>query len=91
LRHISNNLTYFSSFTEELYYGYASYAISAHLAAAAEGVTFAPKLGAITVGNDDSAFSAVERIFVTANGPTGAENPQRQGLNSALMDGRSDR
>ena len=26
-----------------------------------------------------------ERIFVTANGPTGEDNPQRQGLNSVLM------
>jgi hypothetical protein len=64
---------------------YLSLDASAPLAAAVEGVTFAPKLGAITVGNDDSAFSAVERIFVTANGPTGVDNPQRQGLNSALM------
>jgi hypothetical protein len=53
--------------------------------AALEGATYAPGLRAVTVGRDDSAFSAVERIFVTANGPTGADNPQRQGLNSALM------
>ena len=48
--------------------------------------TFAPRLGDLAVGRDDSAFSAVERLFVTANGPTGRENPQRQGLNSALSD-----
>ena len=53
--------------------------------AALEGATLAPGLRDITVGRDDSAFSAVERIFITANGPTGAGNPQRQGLNSALM------
>jgi hypothetical protein len=64
---------------------YLSLDASAPLAAALEGVTFAPKLGAITVGHDDSAFSAIERIFVTANGPTGIDNPQRQGLDSALM------
>jgi hypothetical protein len=64
---------------------YLSLDASAPLAAALEGVTFAPKLGALTVGHDDSAFSAVERIFVTANGPTGVDNPQRQGLSSALM------
>jgi hypothetical protein len=64
---------------------YLSLDASAPLAAAVEGVTYAPKLGEITVGHDDSAFSAVERIFVTANGPTGTDNPQRQGLNSALM------
>ena len=64
---------------------YLSLDASVPLAAAVEGVTFAPKLGTITVSHDDSAFSAVERIFVTANGPTGVDNPQRQGLNSALM------
>ena len=53
--------------------------------AALEGATLAPGLVDITVGRDDSAFSAVERIFITANGPAGAGNPQRQGLNSALM------
>jgi len=46
--------------------------------------TFAPALGDLAVGRDDSAFSAIERLFVTANGPMGKENPQRQGLNSAL-------
>jgi hypothetical protein len=53
--------------------------------AALEGATLAPGLRDITVGHDDSVFSAVERIFITANGPTGAGNPQRQGLNSALL------
>jgi hypothetical protein len=64
---------------------YLSFDSSSPLAAALEKATFAPKLGSITVGNDDSAFSAVERIFITANGPTGVDNPQRQGLNSAVM------
>ncbi len=64
---------------------YLSLDASAPLAAALEGVTYAPKLGAITVGHDDSAFSAVERIFVTSNGPTGLGNPQRQGLASAIL------
>jgi hypothetical protein len=57
--------------------------------AALEGVTLAPGLKDITVGHDDSAFSAVERIFLFANGPIGKDNPQRQGLNSALSDGLS--
>jgi hypothetical protein len=42
----------------------------------------------VRVGGDDSAFSAVERIFAFVNGPTnvapGEVNPQRQGFNSAL-------
>ena len=54
-----------------------------------EGVTMAPGLKDITVGHDDSAFSATERLFLFANGPTGKENPQRQGLNSAISDGLS--
>jgi len=54
------------------------------LAAAMENVTLAPALADIGVGRDDSAFSAVERIFAFANGPTGNGNPQRQGFNSAL-------
>ena len=43
----------------------------------------------IQSGDDDSLFSPVERIFVFVNGPTGKDNPQRQGLNSALSDGGS--
>ena len=64
---------------------YLSLDASVPLAAALEKATYAPKLAAVTVGHDDSAFSGVERIFVTANGPTGVGNPQRQGLNSAVM------
>ncbi len=59
------------------------------LAATLEAVTLAPGLEDITVGRDDSAFSAVERIFVFTNGHTGTDNPHRQGLNSAISDGRS--
>lgn len=68
---------------------YLSLDASAPLAAALEAATVAPGLTDIQVGGDDSAFSAVERIFLTANGPTGCENPQRQGLNSAILDGRA--
>lgn len=56
------------------------------VAAALEGATLAPGLDSVTVGGDDGAFSAVERIFGFANGPTGADNPQRQGFTSALLD-----
>lgn len=65
------------------------------MAAALEQATFAPGMQDIAVGRDDSAFSAVERIFAFANGPVNADpadipeglppqNPQRQGFNSAL-------
>ena len=64
---------------------YLSTDASVPLAAALESATVAPKLLNITTGHDDSAFSAVERLFLFANGPTGKGNPQRQGLNSTLM------
>jgi hypothetical protein len=59
------------------------------LTATLEGATYAPGLEDIQGGGDDSLFSPVERIFVFVNGHTGKENPQRQGLNSALSDGAS--
>ena len=58
------------------------------LSATLEGATYAPGLEDIPVGRDDTAFSPVERLFLFTNGPTGTDNPQRQGLNSALSDGR---
>lgn len=58
------------------------------LPAALEGAIYAPGLRDVAVGRDDSLFSAVERLFLTVNGPTnvveGQVNPQRQGLFSAL-------
>ncbi|WP_317929873.1 hypothetical protein [Halioxenophilus sp. WMMB6] len=59
------------------------------LPAALEGATFAPGLRDINVGNDDSLFSAVERLFTFVNGPSNVAadqvNPQRQGLGSAVL------
>ncbi len=63
---------------------YVSFDASDSVVATLEASTHAPALANIQVGFDDGAFSAVERLFVTANGPTGSDNPQRQGLNSAL-------
>jgi hypothetical protein len=54
--------------------------------AALDAGTFAPAIGDVPVGADDGAFSAVERLFPVVNGPEGRDNPQRQGLNSALRD-----
>jgi hypothetical protein len=59
------------------------------LTATAEASTYAPGLEDIQGAADDSLFSPVERIFVFVNGPTGKDNPQRQGLNSALSDAAS--
>jgi hypothetical protein len=64
---------------------YVSFDASDAVVATLEASTFAPALANIQVGFDDGAFSAVERLFVTANGPTGVGNPQRQGLKSALL------
>lgn len=63
---------------------YLSTDANVDVAAAMEGATYAPALADVIVGRDDSAFSAVERIFAFANGPAGNGNPQRQGFNSAL-------
>ncbi len=65
---------------------YVSFDASDPVAAVLEKSTYAPALANIRVGFDDGAFSAVERLFVTVNGPTGADNPQRQGLNSLLLE-----
>ena len=68
---------------------YLSTDASDPLAATLEGATYAPALKDVSVGRDDSAFSAIERIFVFINGPMGKDNPQRQGLDSAIVDGES--
>ena len=68
---------------------YLSLDASNPIAATMESATFSVKLGAVATGHDDSAFSAVERLFAFINGPTGKDNPQRQGFNSALTDGLS--
>ena len=47
---------------------------SAAVPAALEGVTHSTALADVKVGGDDSLFSAVERIFITTNGYTNAED-----------------
>ena len=56
---------------------------------AIEGNTFAPRLRRIETGVDDINRSAVERIFIDTNGASegGCQNPQRQGVGAALLDG----
>lgn len=68
---------------------YTSTDASNPLPAALEASTYAPALGDIKVGPDTNSFSPLERIYAFVNGPTGVENPMRQGLNSALSDGRA--
>jgi len=56
---------------------------------AIEGNTFAPRMRKLEVGIDDISRSAVERIFIATNGASegACNNPQRQGLSAALLDG----
>lgn len=56
---------------------------------AIEGNTFAPRMRRLEVGIDDIARSGVERIFIATNGESagGCDNPQRQGLSAAILDG----
>lgn len=86
------------SFSKPIFY--LSMDASDALPAAFEDTTFAPRLSEIQVGFDDSAFSAVERLFATINGfsnedlPPGAPSnatvhPSRQGFFSAIRDGKS--
>ena len=57
--------------------------------AALEASTHAPALADLKIGPDASVFSPLERIYAFVNGPTGTDNAMRQGLNSALSDGRA--
>lgn len=59
---------------------------SVALVAAVEGSTFAPNLNAAPgLGSDDENTSAREAIIPIVNGPRGVDNPERQGLESALL------
>lgn len=57
--------------------------------AALENVTFAPALNAAPFAGGDGTNSSRATLVAFVNGQTGAGNPQRQGLNSALLDGLS--
>lgn len=59
---------------------------SVKLIAAIEGSTFAPNLNAAPkVGSNDEETSARSAIIPIVNGPRGVNNPERQGLQSALL------
>jgi len=59
------------------------------LAAALENVTFAPALDAAPSLGQDGTDSSRTSLAAFVNGQTGAANPQRQGLSSAVLDGLS--
>jgi len=64
---------------------YASFDSSDELAAALEDVTYAPALNDANTLDDDSTASARASLAAFVNGQTGVNNPQRQGLNSAVL------
>jgi len=66
---------------------YASFDSSDPAAATIEHVTYAPALNNLPTLNDDSTASARASLAGFTNGQTGATNPNRQGLNSAILDG----
>ncbi len=67
---------------------YVSFDASSPVAAAIEDVTYAPALNAAPVpDSEDPKISAREKLIAFVNGQVGAANAQRQGLNSALLDG----
>jgi hypothetical protein len=66
---------------------YMSMDTSTTLGAAIEHNTYAPLMGALHLGGDDSFSSPIERIFISTNGAENCANPQRQGLSADLNDG----
>jgi len=71
---------------------YASFDASNQVAAAIEDVTYAPDLDAAPApGCADAAVAAPtcsrESLIAFTDGQTGPANPQRQGLNAAILDG----
>lgn len=71
---------------------YVSFEASIPLTAALENASLAPALNAAPPDDprstgDVTPAPAREEIGIVTNGRTGADNPQRQGLSSALLDG----
>ena len=68
---------------------YLSMDTSIPLGAAIEHNTYAPLMGSLVLGHDDSFSSPIERIFIATNGPENesCNNPLRQGLSADLADG----
>ena len=66
---------------------YVSTDASSELAAALEDATYAPVLNAAPAPGQDGTDAARASLAAFVNGQTGARNPERQGLNSAILDG----
>jgi len=84
---VTLQLTLGYSFAKPVWY--VSFDANTDLAATLEGSTLTPVYDALGIQLEDAAIgSGLERILLVTNGPTGIDNPDRQGLNSALSDGR---
>jgi hypothetical protein len=68
---------------------YVSTDASVDIAAALEGATLAATLNFAPFAGGDGTDSARASLAAFVNGQTGVANPQRQGLNSAIIDGDS--
>ncbi len=66
---------------------YVSTDASDEAAAALEDATYAPVLNAAPAPGADGTDVARTSLAAFVNGQTGAGNPDRQGLNSAIIDG----
>src|SRR3954453_6068458 len=64
---------------------YVSTEATVEIAASLEGATLAPALDAAPTVGHDGTDQARTSLAAFVNGPTGVANPQRQGLNSALL------
>ncbi len=79
-------LDMFDGFYEDERIQYLHQEGSVRLVAAIEGSTFAPNLNAAPgLGSNDRDTSARSAIIPIVNGPRGRNNPERQGLQSALL------
>lgn len=76
-----------SGFVNDKTNRYISTDASDPVAAVLENSTFAPALNAAPFAGGDGTDSSRAILVAFVNGQTGAGNPARQGLNSALLDG----
>lgn len=84
---VTVRLTLGYSFAKPVWY--ASFDANNAVAATLEQSTLTPVYDALGIRLEDAVIgSGLERLLIVTNGPTGGENPDRQGLNSALSDGR---
>ena len=66
---------------------YLSTDASIPIAAALENVTYAPALNNVPTVGEDGTDQSRATLVAFVNGQTGANNPNRQGLSSAVLDG----